>query len=114
MFTSINAQKPVNGIITLDWCNPGSFQLFLVTASIESGGKETDERAYKYCYSLIDETKESGINVPKPELKKAIVKVGTTHCNEVDKFAETGLTPLAPAIIGTPLIEQCFHNVECK
>lgn len=114
MLTCTNQEKTINGIVTLGWCNPISFEPFLVIASIGSGGKETGDRAYRYCYSLINETKEFGINVPTPELTDAIVKVGTTHSNEVDKFTETGLTPMSSSKISSPMIEECFLNVECK
>ncbi|MCE4564394.1 flavin reductase family protein [Maribellus sp. CM-23] len=114
LLTSTNKEKTINGIITLGWCNPTSFEPFLVIASIGSGGKETGDRAYRYCYSLINETKEFGINVPTPDLTEAIVKIGTSHSNEVDKFKETGLTPLHAGKISAPLIEECFLNVECK
>lgn len=114
MLTCSNREKTINGIITVGWCNPTSFEPFLIIASIGSGGKETGDRAYRYCYSLINETKEFGINVPTPELTEAIVKVGTTHSDEVNKFTETGLTPFTSSKISVPLIEQCFLNIECK
>jgi len=82
--------------------------------SVGSGGKETGDFAYRVCYSLINETKEFGLNLPTIELTETIAKVGTTHSDEVDKFAETGLTPLAAKKISAPLISECFLNVECR
>lgn len=114
MLTCANKEKTMNGIVTLGWCNPTSFEPFLITASIGNGGIETGERAYRFCYSLINETKEFGINVPTPELIEAVITVGTTHSNEVDKFIEAGLTKMAPNKISPYLIEECFLNVECK
>jgi len=114
MLTCTNKEKTVNGIVTLGWCNPTSFEPFLITASIGNGGKETGERAYRYCYSLINETKEFGINVPTPDLTESVIKTGTTHSDEVDKFIEAELTKLTPKIISSFLIEECYLNVECK
>ncbi|MEN8117759.1 MAG: flavin reductase family protein [Bacteroidota bacterium] len=114
MLTCTNREKTINGIITLGWCNPISFEPFLIIASIGSGGKETGDRAYRYCYTLINETKEFGINIPTPDLKEAIAKVGTTHSNEVDKFNDTGLTKMPSSKIKAPMINECFLNVECK
>lgn len=114
MLTCCNLQKSINGIMTVSWMTPTSHVPLLITVSIGSGGIETGDMAYRYCYSLINETKEFGLNVPTPNLTDAIAKVGTTHSNEVDKFAETGLTPMTSSIINSPMIEECFLNVECK
>lgn len=114
MLTCCNIQKSVNGIISIGWMTPTSFEPFLLLASVGSGGKETGDRAYRVCYSLINETKEFGLNVPTPKLVDAITKVGTTHSDEVDKYTENGLTPMTPKKIGAPLISECFLNVECK
>jgi|GEM_PF-1723131 len=114
MLTCCDAQKTINGIIAVSWMTPTSHEPLLLMASVGSGGKETGDRAYRVCYSLINETKEFGLNVPTVDLTEAIVKVGTTHSDEVDKFAETGLTPMASRKINAPLISECFMNIECK
>lgn len=114
MLTCCNARKSINGIITVSWMTPVSHVPLLLMASVGSGGKETGDFAYRVCYSLINETKEFGLNVPTVNLTEAIVKVGTTHSDEVDKFAEAGLTPMASRKISAPLISECFLNIECK
>ena len=114
MLTCCNTQKSINGIMTLAWMTPTSHAPLLITISVGSGGIETGDMAYRYCYSLINETKEFGLNIPTPELRDAIAKVGTTHSNEVDKFAESGLTPMPSSKISSPMIAECFLNVECK
>ena len=114
MLTCCNSEKSINGIITLGWVTPISFEPFLIMASVGSGGKETGDRAYRFCYSLINDTKEFGLNIPTPKLTEAIVKVGTTHSDEVNKFEEAGLTPMQSKKIKTPMIEECFMNIECK
>jgi flavin reductase (DIM6/NTAB) family NADH-FMN oxidoreductase RutF len=112
MLTCCNAEKSINGIITACWVTPTSHEPLLITASIGNG--ETGEDSYRACHALINETKEFGLNIPTPELTEAILKVGTTHSNEVDKFAETGLTPMQSNKIKAPMIEECFMNIECK
>ena len=114
MLTCCNALKSVNGIITVSWMTPTSHEPLLLMASVGSGGKETGDRAYRVCYSLINETKEFGLNVPGIELIEAIAKVGTTHSDEIDKFNEAGLTPMKSRKIGAPLISECFLNIECR
>jgi len=114
MLTCCNTQKSVNGIIAVSWMTPTSHEPLLFLVSVGSGGKETGDRAYRVCYSLINETKEFGLNVPTPKLTDAIVKVGTTHSDEVDKFAEAGLIPMPASKISAHLISECFLNIECK
>ncbi len=112
MLTCTNTEKTVNGIITACWITPTSHNPLLLTASIGNGEKDTE--AYRFCHSLINETKEFGLNIPTTDLTEAIFKVGTTHSNEVDKFAEAGLTPLPGTKISAHLIAECFMNIECK
>jgi len=114
LLSCCNAKKSVNGIIALSWVTPTSHEPLLFTVSIGNGVKETGDMSYRACYSLINETKEFGLNVPTKKLIDAIVKVGTTHSDEVDKYAETGLTPMKSIKISTPMIAECFMNLECK
>ncbi len=109
-----NAQKSVNGIIALSWVTPTSHEPLLFTVSVGNGVKATGDMSYRACYSLINETKEFGINVPSKKLIDAIVKAGTTHSDEVDKYTEAGLTQMKSVKINTPMIAECFMNIECK
>ena len=112
MLTCCNSRKSINGIIVASWVAPTSHEPLLITASIGNGKKGED--AYRACHALINETKEFGLNLPTPELTEAILKIGTTHSDEVDKFVETGLTPMQSNKIKAPMIEECFLNIECK
>ena len=114
MLSCCNASRSIKGISTDTWVSPTSFMPFLITAAVGSGGKEGGLLSYRVSYSLINETKEFGINVPTMELAEAVVKVGTTHSDEVDKFAEAALTPMDSKVIKAPLIAECFLNIECK
>ena len=114
MLTCCNTQKSINGIITVSWMTPTSHVPLLLMVSVGSGGKETGVFAYRVCYSFINETKEFGLNLPTIDLTEAIGKVGSTHSDEVDKFTENGLTPMASRKISAPLITECFLNIECK
>lgn len=114
LLTCCNAEKTINGIIAVSWMTPTSHEPLLFSVSVGSGGKETGDKAYRVCYSLINETKEFGLNVTTNQLAETILKIGTTHSNEIDKFSETGLTPLTARKISAPLIAECFMNIECK
>ena len=112
LLTCCNDRKSVTGIIAVCWITPTSHEPLLFTVSVGNGEKGTE--AFRACHALINETKEFGINVPTPELTDAILKVGTTHSDEVDKFAGAGLTPMASKKIKAPVISECFLNIECK
>ena len=114
MLTSCNADKSINGIIPISWMMPTSHQPLLIAASVGHGGPETGAFAYRVSYSLINETKEFGLNVPTNELMESMIKAGTTHSDEVDKFAECNYTAMPSKHISAPLIEECFLNIECK
>lgn len=112
LLTCSDSKKTISGIIAACWITPSSHNPLLLTASIGNGEKDTE--AFRFCHSLINETKEFGLNIPAPELTDAILKIGTTHSNEVDKFGETGLTQMPGNKISAPLISECFMNIECK
>ena len=114
MLSCTNNDRSTNGIVVVSWVTPTSNMPLLFSASVGSGGIETGVVAYRYCYSLIAETKEFGINVPTVDLVDAVLKTGTTHSNEVDKFAEAELTSMPSTKIAAPLIEECYINIECQ
>ena len=39
---------------------------------------------------------------------------GNTSGAKVDKFREFGLTPKPASLVGAPLIEECYANLECR
>ncbi len=114
MLSCCNKQKSINGIITLTWMTPTSHSPFLITVSVGNGDKEAGNDSYRFCHSLISQTKAFGLNVPTNALVEAVTKVGTTHSDEVDKYSEAGLTPFNSRHILPSLIEECFMNVECR
>jgi flavin reductase (DIM6/NTAB) family NADH-FMN oxidoreductase RutF len=114
MLSCTNAKRSINGIITVTWATPTSHEPFLLTVSVGNGGIESGDTAYRISYSLINETKEFGLNIPSSDLIESVIKVGTTHSDSVDKFAEAGLTPMDSKKISAPLISECFLNLECK
>jgi flavin reductase (DIM6/NTAB) family NADH-FMN oxidoreductase RutF len=114
LITSCDAQKKVNGILTASWMTPTSHIPLLVTISVGNGEESTSIENYRTSYALIQETNEFGLNLPSNELIESVAKIGTLHSNQVDKFVETGLTPMDAKKIQAPLIKECFLNAECK
>jgi flavin reductase (DIM6/NTAB) family NADH-FMN oxidoreductase RutF len=71
-------------------------------------------RPIRASHDLIDKTREFVVNIPWPEMEVLSDFVGTTTLDETDKWAQTGLTPLAATHVFPPLIAECPVNLECR
>ena len=67
----------------------------------------------RYSYKLIENSKEFVINVPVEEILEEVDFCGNVSGRNVDKFAETGLTPKPAVRVKAPLIVECPVNMEC-
>lgn len=92
-------------IIAVSFCMPVSREPPMVACAI--GQK-------MYSSQLIQQTKEFVINVPTQELKRQIYYCGFHSGRDVDKFKETGLTPLRARLVSTPIIAECVAHMECR
>jgi len=54
------------------------------------------------------------LNIPTAELATQVVGCGNISGRRKDKFAAFGLTPLPAALVGAPLIAECYANLECR
>lgn len=68
----------------------------------------------RYSHGLIEETGEFVVNVPSIELEEQMHFCGVRSGRDVDKFAETGLTPIPALKVRPPRIEECFAHLECR
>lgn len=57
---------------------------------------------------------ECVIAIPPADLLASVVAIGNSSGRSEDKFAAFGLTPLAAASVGAPLIGECFVDLECR
>ena len=53
-------------------------------------------------------------SLPGTDLAQQVMYCGTHSGREVDKFAETGLTPVPASQVKAPLIAECLANFECR
>ena len=68
-----------------------------------------------FTYPLIASTGELALNVPQASLADAVLGCGTVSGHSgVDKFERFGLTREKAAVIGAPLVEETFANLECR
>ena len=104
LVTAQTGDNPPN-IMTVAWITPVSQAPQMVAVSI--GNKS-------YSHSLILESREFVVNVPPASLVKKVVLCGRMSGRDVDKFQETGLTPVPGAVVTPPLIDECTGHLECR
>ena len=63
---------------------------------------------------LIRATGEFTVNVPNTALVAEVDYCGIASGRKHDKFAATGLKLVPGTATGTPIIEQCPYNLECR
>jgi flavin reductase (DIM6/NTAB) family NADH-FMN oxidoreductase RutF len=71
-------------------------------------------RSTRHTLALIRESGEFTVNVASVALAEAVDYCGIVSGRNTDKFADTGLTPVAGAMVATPVIEECSLNLECR
>ena len=71
-------------------------------------------RPSRYSNEIIRKTQEFVINVPSVKIAKAVDWCGVKSGRTIDKFKETGLTPIACSAIGAPQIKEAPISLECK
>jgi flavin reductase (DIM6/NTAB) family NADH-FMN oxidoreductase RutF len=71
-------------------------------------------RPERYSHAIIQATHEFVVNIPSPRQAKAVDWCGTVSGRDVDKFAETGLTPAKALKVRCPIITECLLNIECR
>jgi flavin reductase (DIM6/NTAB) family NADH-FMN oxidoreductase RutF len=67
-----------------------------------------------YSFAALRATKECVIALPSVKLAEKVVAIGNCSGRDTDKFDAFHLTPRAAKHVGTPLVAECFANIECK
>ena len=71
-------------------------------------------RKERYSHQLISQTREYVVNLPTRAIADQVWYCGSVSGRDVDKFAESGLTPLSASAVAPPLIAECPVNIECR
>ena len=58
--------------------------------------------------------KECVINIPTVEIAEKVVGCGNVSGADVDKFEKFQLTPRPASLVGAPLVDECYANLECR
>ena len=104
LVTSGTLEKP--NVMTFSWQTPvNTANPCLVLLAISH---------VRYSYELIKQNHELVINIPGEELLEQIHYVGCVTGRGIDKFKESGLTPVATGAVEPPLIAECAGHLECR
>lgn len=68
----------------------------------------------RYSHSLLEENGEFVVNTPSIDLENEMHYCGVKSGRDVDKWKETGLTPIPSLKVKPPRIEECFSHLECR
>jgi flavin reductase (DIM6/NTAB) family NADH-FMN oxidoreductase RutF len=70
-------------------------------------------RPHRHSYRLIEDSGEFVVNIPTEDILYEVDFCGIYSGSDVDKFAETRLTPEPAEQVKPPLILECPVNIEC-
>jgi flavin reductase (DIM6/NTAB) family NADH-FMN oxidoreductase RutF len=68
----------------------------------------------RHNHKLISESREFVMNIPDKSLLEAVDFCGSCSGRDVDKFKESGLTPLPAKKVKAPIVKECMAHLECK
>jgi flavin reductase (DIM6/NTAB) family NADH-FMN oxidoreductase RutF len=104
LLLSTVGQDGSTNIMTLSWAGVACQTPPMVSVAL---------RAERFSYGLLRETGEFALNIPPAQLLRAVDFCGVVSGENVNKFAETRLTPVPGLKIRAPLIRECPVNLEC-
>jgi len=105
LITAADPDKRTDNIITLAWTTAISFNPPIFGVSIG---------LTRYTHDLIKKAGEFAVNIPTTEILDKVLYCGRNSGRKVNKFENTGLTPIPAIKIKTSLIQECVANFECK
>ncbi len=98
------ARKGRPNVMSMSWHMMVEFEPPLVACVVSDG---------HHSFAALRATKECVIAIPTVALARKVVQVGNTSGRDIDKFKRFGLTPVPAESVGSPLIAECFANLEC-
>lgn len=88
----------------------GMFNVFSMFPVVVGIGVKTSRNIYR----LIADSEDFTINVPSQDLIGAVEKCGSDRGAQKNKFKEAGLTPVKGKRVKSPVIKECWMNIECR
>ncbi len=69
---------------------------------------------WDHSHAALVATRECVIAIPTVDLAATVVDIGNCSGEDIDKFAQFGLTPDPAVMVQAPLIRECLANIECR
>lgn len=104
LVTVVDSEGKPN-VITIAWTGQACSDPPCVTVAI---------RPQRHSHGLLVASGEFVVNIPGRDLLEAADRCGTVSGRRVDKFEQTGLTPVPADRVRPPLIDECPVNLECS
>lgn len=105
VLVSCRGKRGKTNIITLAWSMPTSIRPPMLAISVAPK---------RLSHKMIMKTKEFVVNIPTMDIVKETLFCGRRNGRRLDKFKESGLTPLKAKIVKPPIIKECIAHLECK
>ena len=105
VLVSCKGKRGKINIITLAWSMPTSIRPPMLAISVAPK---------RLSHKMIMGTKEFVVNVPTMDIVKETLFCGRRTGRQLDKFKETGLTPLKAKKVKPPIIKECVAHLECR
>jgi len=103
LITTAGSERP--NVMTQSWHTMIEFEPPLVGCVISNRN---------HSFGLLQASHQCVIAIPTVEIADQVAGCGNCSGAEVDKFARFGLTPKPAALVGAPLIGECYANLECR
>jgi len=105
VLVTVKTEDKNPNVITIAWTGVFSYSPSTVYIAVHPA---------RHSNEMLRESMEYVINIPSENLAKITDYCGIVSGKNVDKFKETGLTPIPSSIVKAPLIKECAVNIECK
>ncbi len=99
------AHKGRANVMTMSWHMMMDFEPPLIGCIVSSSN---------HSFAGLRATKECVIAIPAAAMAKTVVAVGNCSGRNVDKLSRFGLTTARAEQVASPLIAECFANLECR
>ena len=99
------SRKGQHNVMAMSWHMMVEFEPPLVACVVSSAD---------HSFAALRTTRECVIAIPALKLAPQVVQVGNSSGRDIDKFQTFDLTPVPAQLVNSPLIAECFANLECK
>lgn len=105
VLVTVQEEGKAPNIITISWTGIVNSTPLMIYIAVQTK---------RHSYPMLKESMEFVINIPSEDLWQKSDYCGFVSGRNVDKFKETGLTPIPAGLVQAPLIKECPVNIECK